>query len=46
MAYGPWIGNLTVGGVPGNYGTVKFLIDETEPGADHGFVVRVEVARG
>lgn len=46
MAYGPWIGNLTVGGTPGNYGTVKFLIDEDEPGAEHGFVVRVEVARG
>ncbi len=44
MAYSPWIGNLVVGGTPGNYGTVKLLLDETDP-AEHGFAVRVEIAR-
>ena len=31
MMYNPWIGNLVVGNVLGNYGTVKALLDEAEP---------------
>jgi hypothetical protein len=31
MSYSPWIGNLVVGGRLGNYGTVKWLLDEQSP---------------
>jgi hypothetical protein len=44
MSYSPWMGHLMVGGTPGNYGTVKFLLDETDAAADHGFRVQVAIA--
>lgn len=45
MAYGPWIGNLRVNGVLGNYGTVKLLFDESDPNAQAiELAVRVELA--
>ncbi len=31
MSYSPWMGNLVVQDTPGNYGTVKILIDEAAP---------------
>ncbi|MET0660174.1 MAG: hypothetical protein ABW110_18685, partial [Steroidobacteraceae bacterium] len=45
MAYSPWIGNLTVRGVAGNYGTVKALVDETAPPTTAPLMVRIEIAR-
>lgn len=42
MIYSPWIGNLAVGGRSGNYGTAKFLLDESAP--SQTVQVQVEVA--
>lgn len=45
MSYSPWIGNLSVRGVSGNYGTVKLLHDETASGAGATLPIRVEIAQ-
>lgn len=45
MPYSPWIGHLSVRGTPGNYGTVKLLIDENSAAPGPSLTVRVEVAR-
>lgn len=45
MAYSPWIGNLSVRGAAGNYGTVKVLHDEASSAPATTLTVRVEVAR-
>jgi len=45
MPYSPWIGNLVVQDVLGNYGTVKLLLDEAAPPVPPPTLrVRVEVA--
>ncbi len=45
MSYSPWIGNLTVDGTLGNYGTVKRLLDESNvPPEPRGLHIRVEIA--
>jgi hypothetical protein len=45
MPYSPWIGHLVVGSVPGNYGTVKLLVDETA-GQSSNLLVTVEIVAG
>jgi hypothetical protein len=43
MAYAPWIGNLSVRGTPGNYGTVKLFVDE-DAHSEVALPVSVEIA--
>ena len=35
MSFNPWIGGLRVGDALGNYGTVKFLLDESFDEGSH-----------
>lgn len=44
MPYEPWIGNLLVRGRPGNYGTVKLLVDEAGAASSASLPVQVEIA--
>jgi hypothetical protein len=44
MIYSPWIGNLVLGERLGNYGTVKFLLDEDAALAHETFRVEVQIA--
>ncbi|HET9956256.1 MAG TPA: alpha-amylase family glycosyl hydrolase [Polyangiaceae bacterium] len=46
MSYEPWMGNLVVGSTLGNYGTVKFLLDEEHADSALSVRVRVEIAAG
>jgi hypothetical protein len=43
MNYTPWIGNLTVSTMAGNYGTVKLFLDESAP-SELTISVTVEIA--
>jgi hypothetical protein len=45
VRYSPWMGNLFVRNTPGNYGTVKVLVDEENSSVIQTLTVRAEIAR-